>query len=225
MSGLPGHAGQGLHPGLQGSLQSLHRPVHGLTNIHPRSSSLAGRSVRCRAAMQEAQPCSSLQLQAHVALPSLQWVPICIRQQHLISQCSRQQHLRRPLVTFASKDNSSGSSTSSNSNDDPSRRRPNSSRSSWLFAWLQRISAGFKPLQPSRLLLNVLMLMFLMRLWPVGGRLGMAESETLVVHVPFSEFIRRVKHDDVRSVAVDGLHISFSLKPGSLELSGEQQME
>eukprot|EP00775_Hariotina_reticulata_P009472 gene9472-9637_t len=57
-----------------------------------------------------------------------------------------------------------------------------------------------------------------MRLWPVGGRLGMGESETLVVNVPFSEFIKRVKHDDVQSVAVDGLHISFSLKPTSLGL-------
>jgi hypothetical protein len=73
-----------------------------------------------------------------------------------------------------------------------------------------------------RLLLNLLMLFFLMRMWPVGGRMGLGEGETLVMSVPFSEFIKRVKHDDVQSVAVDGMHISFSLKPSSLALPGEQ---
>ncbi|WIA09703.1 hypothetical protein OEZ85_009088 [Tetradesmus obliquus] len=57
-----------------------------------------------------------------------------------------------------------------------------------------------------------------MRMWPMGGRMGLGEAETLVMSVPFSEFIKRVKHDDVASVAVDGLHISFSLKPSSLAL-------
>jgi hypothetical protein len=38
------------------------------------------------------------------------------------------------------------------------------------------------------------------------------------LQVPFSEFIRRVKHDDVRTVSIDGLQISFSLKPNSLQL-------
>jgi hypothetical protein len=64
------------------------------------------------------------------------------------------------------------------------------------------------------------MLFFLMRLWPLGGRLGLGESETLVMSVPFSEFVRRVRHDDVSTVSVDGLHVSFSLKPGSITLPG-----
>jgi hypothetical protein len=76
-------------------------------------------------------------------------------------------------------------------------------------------------MQPVRLVLNLIMLFFLMRLWPMGGRLGLGESETLVMSVPFSEFVRRVRHDDVNTVSVDGLHISFSLKPGSLSLPGE----
>jgi hypothetical protein len=67
---------------------------------------------------------------------------------------------------------------------------------------------------------NLLMLFFLMRLWPLGGRLGLGESETLVMSVPFSEFVRRVRHDDVSTVSVDGLHVSFSLKPGSITLPG-----
>jgi len=74
--------------------------------------------------------------------------------------------------------------------------------------------------QPVRLLLNLVMLFFLMRLWPMGGRLGLGESETLVMSVPFSEFVRRVRHDDVQTVSVDGLHVTFNLKPGSLSLPG-----
>lgn len=46
----------------------------------------------------------------------------------------------------------------------------------------------------------------------------MGESETLVMSVPFSEFVRRVRHDDVQTVSVDGLHVTFNLKPGSLSL-------
>jgi hypothetical protein len=79
---------------------------------------------------------------------------------------------------------------------------------------------GNKVQQPLRLLLNLIMLFFLMRLWPLGGRLGLGEAETLVMSVPFSEFVRRVRHDDVHTVSLDGLHISFTLKPGSLTLPG-----
>lgn len=139
--------------------------------------------------------------------------------QHMISST------RRFIVSQAAKDNNTSSNSSSNSSssssgEDPSRR-PTPPNSWSPLAWLQRVTASWRPQQPVRLLLNMLMLFLLMRLWPVGGRLGMGESETLVVNVPFSEFIKRVKHDDVQSVAVDGLHISFSLKPTSLGLPGE----
>jgi hypothetical protein len=117
----------------------------------------------------------------------------------------------------------------------PAPRPPptSNSSSSWKpFAWLSGNSSGnkgrgskssSKMQQPVRLLFNLVMLFFLMRLWPMGGRLGLGESETLVMSVPFSEFVRRVRHDDVSSVSVDGLHISFSLKPGSLTLPGEER--
>ena len=45
-----------------------------------------------------------------------------------------------------------------------------------------------------------------------------SDSEAVVVQVPFSEFVRRLKHNDVQSVSIDGLHINFGLKPGSLLL-------
>ncbi|WIA29776.1 hypothetical protein OEZ86_012250 [Tetradesmus obliquus] len=134
------------------------------------------------------------------------------------------------VTTCAGKDNSSSSSSSpptssspsssssgsSSGSDEPSRRPNNNS---WKpLAWLQRFGSSLKPQQPVRLALNLLMLFFLMRMWPMDGRMGLGEAETLVMSVPFSEFIKRVKHDDVASVAVDGLHISFSLKPSSLAL-------
>lgn len=57
-------------------------------------------------------------------------------------------------------------------------------------------------------------------LWPMGGRLNLAESDSLVVPVAFSEFIRRVKNDDVRSVFSDGASLSFTVKPTSSLLAG-----
>lgn len=60
----------------------------------------------------------------------------------------------------------------------------------------------------------------LCRLWPLGGRLNLADSESLVVPVAFSEFIRRVKTDDVQSVFTDGSQLVFAVKPSSTLLQG-----
>jgi len=54
-----------------------------------------------------------------------------------------------------------------------------------------------------------------------GGSAGHGGVRDASSERPLSEFIKRVKHDDVQSVAVDGLHISFSLKPTSLGLPGK----
>jgi hypothetical protein len=62
------------------------------------------------------------------------------------------------------------------------------------------------------------MLFFLMRLWPMGGRMGMSDNESVVIQVPFSEFVRHVKNNDVQTVSIDGLGINFGLRPGSLKL-------
>lgn len=63
----------------------------------------------------------------------------------------------------------------------------------------------------------------LMRLWPMGGRGGLNDNDNVVVQVPFSSFVNRVKNDDVQSVAIDGLHITFALKPGSLLLKNPSE--
>lgn len=106
------------------------------------------------------------------------------------------------------------------------RPQPTNNSSGWNpLTWFNKGNSrgkknNNKAQQPLRLVFNLLMLFFLMRLWPLGGRLGLGESETLVMSVPFSEFVRRVRHDDVSTVSVDGLHVSFSLKPGSIALPG-----
>lgn len=130
-----------------------------------------------------------------------------------------------------SNDGEQGSSTSNRHSSSPQQvspppaPRPPPTNNSWKpFAWFNNkgrgSKGGSKMQQPVRLLLNLVMLFFLMRLWPMGGRLGLGESETLVMSVPFSEFVRRVRHDDVQTVSVDGLHVTFNLKPGSLSLPG-----
>ncbi|GBF89670.1 ATP-dependent zinc metalloprotease FTSH, chloroplastic-like [Raphidocelis subcapitata] len=83
-------------------------------------------------------------------------------------------------------------------------------------SWLQRaLGAATGGGQPWRLLLNVMALFFLIRLWPVGGKGLGARPDSITLQVPFSEFVRRVRANDVASVSVDGLDINFALKPGS----------
>lgn len=57
----------------------------------------------------------------------------------------------------------------------------------------------------------------LMRVWPVGGGGGMggARQDSLVVQLPFSEFVSRARADEVHSVAIDGPHINFALRSNS----------
>lgn len=101
--------------------------------------------------------------------------------------------------------------------DDPgnnsNRRSPARSGRPW--SWLQRLVANWKLGQPLRILFNIMFIFFLMRMWPLGGRTGTPENETVMVQVAFSEFVRKVKSDEVHSVAFDGLHITYTLKPTS----------
>lgn len=200
-----------------------HTPLYSFSSAwHPKYCSIA-RSVPCTKRSRHAVV-THLQLQScHTHAVPDQHQASCLSYRQLIHTCRQQPSRCTSAVAAAGKDgnnstSSSSTSSSSSSGDDPSRRPNPPNRPS---AWLQRLTAGLKPQQPVRLLINLLMLFFLMRIWPVGGRLGLGEGETVVVSVPFSEFIRRVKHDDVQSVAIDGLHINFSLKPHSNSLPGE----
>lgn len=82
-----------------------------------------------------------------------------------------------------------------------------------------------------RILFNVTMLYLLMRMWPVGGRAGldMAGSsrspEAVSINVPFSEFIRRAKANEVQSVMMDGMHVSFTPRPSTELMSLSKSLE
>ena len=49
--------------------------------------------------------------------------------------------------------------------------------------------------------------------------MGAGENENVVVQVPFSEFVRRVKKDEIHTVYLDGLHVNFGLRPSSSALA------
>jgi len=78
------------------------------------------------------------------------------------------------------------------------------------------MTSNMKLQTPLRILFNVVVLYVLMRIWPIGGRSGLGgEPDHVVVQVPFSEFVRRIKQDEVQSVSVDGLQLNFALRPTS----------
>jgi hypothetical protein len=66
--------------------------------------------------------------------------------------------------------------------------------------------------QPGRIILNLALLFFLMRLWPLGGR-GASEAATVTVTAPYSEFMRQVNANEVKAVSVDGVHLTYTLRP------------
>lgn len=223
----PVMAGQGLGHGGLALQASLHAPLHGLINPwHPRCSMVA-RPVACmgtsmrRIATTASISTARFQSFGSPAVSRLQCTNLDVLRRHPV-HARHQQSQTSGIIAHASQDsNNSTSSTSSGSGDDPGRRPNPPNRP---VGWLQRLTSSLKPQQPLRLLLNLLMLFFLMRIWPVGGRLGLGEGETVVISVPFSEFIKRVKHDDVQTVAIDGMHINFALKPSSIALPGEQAL-
>jgi len=51
-----------------------------------------------------------------------------------------------------------------------------------------------------------------MRLWPLGGR-GASEAATVTVTAPYSEFMRQVNANEVKAVSVDGVHLTYTLRP------------
>jgi len=83
----------------------------------------------------------------------------------------------------------------------------------WL-AWLRGASSKLQV--PLRLVFNVSALFLLMRVWPngLGGRAALGDSAG-IVQLPFSEFVKRAKLNEVHTISVDGTHVAFSLRPNS----------
>ncbi|KAG2446832.1 hypothetical protein HYH02_008392 [Chlamydomonas schloesseri] len=69
---------------------------------------------------------------------------------------------------------------------------------------------------------NMLVLFALMRLWPAGGR-GMDGADEAIIKMPYSDFVRCAKVNEVEMVTVDGLKVFFSLKPSSPLLQQRRQ--
>jgi hypothetical protein len=70
-------------------------------------------------------------------------------------------------------------------------------------------------------MLHAAALFFLMRLWPVGNTPFNSKPERTVVHVPYSQFVRSIKQNEVGTVHIDGLTISYALRPTSKLLSNQ----
>lgn len=61
------------------------------------------------------------------------------------------------------------------------------------WGWLSRILIAISMSQPFRVILNLVLVFFLVRLWPIGNREATAENaQSVVVVVPFSEFMQQV---------------------------------
>lgn len=100
---------------------------------------------------------------------------------------------------------------SKDENNNSQRKPPSRSWRPW--GWLSRFASNYK--QPVRIFFNVCIFYLLTRIWPLGGRMNFGDSDSVVVQVPFSEFVRRIKHDEIHSVSMDGTHINFALRPTS----------
>lgn len=90
-------------------------------------------------------------------------------------------------------------------------------RRSWQpWSWIGRLVSKLRLEPLVMLLFNIQLLFFLLRLWPVGGRgSGMAEAQAVNLQVPFSEFVGRVKTNEVDAVQMDGAEITFTVRSGS----------
>lgn len=103
------------------------------------------------------------------------------------------------------------------SNDDDSssqRKRPD--KPTWTpWSWIARLATHMRLEQLVLLLFNIQLLFFLLRLWPLSGKMGNSNQQTVSITVPFSDFISKVKSNDVDGVQMDGHDMTFTLRPTS----------
>ena len=71
------------------------------------------------------------------------------------------------------------------------------------------------PVRLVRLVVNLAILSFLFKLVPASG---VVDMETIVVHVPYSDFMRKVEKDQVVNLQVDGNYHTYRLKNERAEL-------
>ena len=99
---------------------------------------------------------------------------------------------------------------------DPSSQRKRPDKPTWTpWSWIGRLAAHLRLEQLVLLLFNIQILFFLLRLWPLSGRLGNNGAQTVNLTVPFSEFVSRVKSNEVDGVQMDGYDMTFTVRPTS----------
>eukprot|EP00884_Botryococcus_braunii_P002352 jgi/Botrbrau1/12117/Bobra.0186s0035.1 len=98
--------------------------------------------------------------------------------------------------------------------DDKNVRRGQPNRPWGPWSWIKQKASSIKAQLSLRVVFNVMMLFLLMRLWPIGGRSPVGDpSHTW--EVPFSEFIQRIRTNEVSAVAIDDRRFTFTVKKGS----------
>jgi hypothetical protein len=124
-------------------------------------------------------------------------------------------------VTCNSTGSESGQEQHQPSSQSESSKGPKQPKQPWR--WWSQLAQSWGKQQPLKLVLNVAFAFFLLRLWPMGSRNGFNDADSLVVPVPFSEFVRRVKENDVRTVTMDGLQVNYALRATSPLLANPPQ--
>jgi len=100
----------------------------------------------------------------------------------------------------AKREKSGGKSDPGKQNGPPTR---------WDRFWFYVSGLILSPVRLVRLAINVALLSVLMKIVPVSGFVDM---ETIVVHVPYSDFMRKVASDQVKSLEVDGVYHTYALR-------------
>eukprot|EP00210_Caulerpa_lentillifera_P008342 g7956.t1 len=117
---------------------------------------------------------------------------------------------RHPLVITCKSSESDGETNK----EGDSQRGPD--KPSWTpWSWITRLATHLRLEQLVLLLFNIQLLFFLLRLWPLSGKTGQNQPQTVNISVPFSEFVTRVKSNDVDGVVMDGQEMTFTLRPNS----------
>lgn len=106
-------------------------------------------------------------------------------------------------------------------------KRP-SKRWNWFWNW--KNGPAVQAHEVGAFLLQLSVVIFLMRLlrpgFPLPGTRPPVETHvsTTHVHVAFSDFLHRIHSNDIESVEVDGVHLTFSIRPRAREAAWKEQI-
>jgi cell division protease FtsH len=108
-------------------------------------------------------------------------------------------------------------------------KRPSPKRWNWVWNWKNAVSS-LQAHEVGAFLLQLSIVIFLMRLlrpgFPLSGPRPPVETHvsTTYVNVAFSDFLHRINSNEVEKVEVDGVHMTFSLRPLAREVILKEQI-